>query len=169
MSCESPLATSPLESVVHRRQSTTMPPNLSSNSLTVIRESSFELLDDEEEGGDSDDDDDEQSFEEYCRTHIPKLGTSHPTRPPISFSALDDVDLPTQHIDPKQYCLPNNLELRPKSQSAPELQLIKNDLSDPSSNGCGPNQRWSVISVKSDSILITNKGSSYHSDQPFDL
>lgn len=153
-----------------RRQSTTMPPNLSSKSLSVIRESSFEILDDDlSADDDSSSSDDEQSFEDYCRMNIPKLGASHTKRQPISFSALDDVDLPAKHFDPKQYCLPNNLELRPTSRSAPQLQLIKNDLSDSSSSDCDSNQRWSVISVQSDSVLVTNKRHSSHPNQPFEL
>lgn len=145
-----------------------MPTNLSSSSLTVIRESSFELLDDELED-DSSSDDDEQSFEDYCRTNIPKLGTTRTAAAkhaqPIKFTALDDVDLPVDNKDPKRYCLPNNLDLRPKSESAPQLEVIRNNLSDSNSS-----QRWSVISTQSDSVLITSKGSSYHSThQPFEL
>ena len=166
-SCESPSAHSPPADSTHcRRQSTTMPSNLSSSSLTVIRESSFELLDDELED-DSSSDDDEQSFEDYCRTNIPRLGTTRTAaaKQPIKFTALDDVDLPVGHKDPKRYCLPNNLDLRPKSESAPQLEVIRNDLSDSSSS-----PRWSVISTQSDSVLITSKGSSYHSaHQPFEL
>lgn len=147
-----------------------MPPNLSSGSLTVIRESSFELLDDELEDDSSSDD--EQSFEDYCRTNIPKLGMTRAaaTRQPIKFTALDDVDLPADHKDPKKYCLPNNLDLRPTSQSAPQLEVIRNDLSDSSSTSSSSgSQRWSVISTQSDSVLITSKGSSYRSHQPFEL
>ena len=169
LSCESPSASSPpAESTNHRRQSTTMPSNLSSGSLTVIRESSFELLDDElEDEGSSDD---EQSFEDYCRTNIPKLGATRATTKskPISFPALDDVDLPASHADSKKYWLPNNLDLRPTSRSAPQLEIIKNDLSDSSSGGSS-HQRWSVISVQSDSVLITGKGSSYRAHQHFEL
>ena len=167
-SCESPSAHSPPADPAHsHRQSTTMPPNLSSSSLTVIRESSFELLDNELEDDLSSDD--EQSFEDYCRTNIPKLGTTRAAaaRQPIKFTALDDVDLPANHKDPKKYCLPNNLDLRPKSQSAPQLEVIRNDLSDSSSTS---SQRWSVISTQSDSVLITSKGTSYRSaHQPFEL
>ena len=148
-----------------------MPSNLSSGSLTVIRESSFELLDDELENDSSSDD--EQSFEDYCRTNIPKLGTTRAVavRQPIRFTALDDVDLPIEH-DPKRYCLPNNLDVRPKSESAPQLEVIRNDLSDSNSTstGSGSSQRWSVISTQSDSVLITSKGSTYRSaHQPFEL
>jgi hypothetical protein len=138
-----------------------MPSNLSSGNLTVIRESSFELLDDELKDDSSSDD--EQSFEDYCRTNIPKLGTTRTAaaaNQPIKFSALDDVDLPAEHNDPKRYCLPNNLDLRPKSESAPQLEVVRNDLSDSSSSS---SQRWSVISTQSDSVLITSKGNSYHS------
>lgn len=149
------------------RQSTTMPSDLSSNSLTVIRESSFEILDDDLPPADDDSSsDDEQSFEDYCRTNIPKLGMSHATRQPIKFSALDDVDLPVEHFDPKRYCLPNNLDVRPTSQSSPQLQLIKNNLSD---SGSDSSQRWSVISVQSDSVLVTNKKTPSHSNQLFEL
>ena len=146
-----------------------MPSNLSSGSLTVIRESSFELLDDELEDHSSSSED-EQSFEDYCRTNIPKLGTTRAatTRQPIEFSALVDITLPAEHIDPKNYCLPNNLDSKPNSQSAPQLEFIKNDLSSASgeSSAC---QRWSVISTQSDSVLITSKGNTHQPRYPFDL
>ena len=169
---QSPVSTSPPDSLSLRRQSTTMPTNLSSGSLSVIRESSFEILDDDLPAVDhcsSDDDDDEESFEDYCRANVPKLGVSHASRQPISFKALDDVDLPAEHFDPKKYWLPNNLRVTPTSHSAPQLELIKNDLSDSSGSGCDSNQRWSVVSVQSDSVLVTNKRQSSHPTQLFEL
>lgn len=170
-SSQSPVSSSPPESLSLHHQSTTMPSNLSSGSLSVIRESSFEILDDDLPAKDdsSSDDDDEQSFEDYCRANIPKLGVSHAKRQPISFSALDDVDLPAEHFDPKKYCLPNNLKVTPTSHSAPQLQLIKNDLSDSSSSHCDSNQRWSVISVQSDSVLVTGKRQLSHHNQLFEF
>ena len=123
------------------------------------------MLDDQLDSDSSDDD--EQTFEDYCRTNIPKLGMTRAARRPIKFTALDDVDLPAEHKDPKRYCLPNNLDVRPKSESAPQLEVIRNDLSDSSSTS---SQRWSVISTQSDSVLVTSKGAPYRSaHQPFEL
>ena len=158
-SIKSPVSPSPSDSIADlRRQSMTMPSNLSSNSLAVIRESSFEILDDDlSAAGDDSSSDDEQSFEDYCRMNIPKLGTSRTSHQPISFTALDDVELTADQVDPKKYWLPNNLEVRPRSNSSPQIQLIKNDLSDEDRS----NPRWSVVSVQSDSVLITQRRHSY--------
>ena len=134
----------------------TMPSNLSSSNLAVIRESSFEILDDDLSPEEDSSSEDEQSFEDYCKMAIPKLGN----RQPMSFTALDDVDLTADEVDPKKFWLPNNLEVqRPRSNSSPQLQLIRNNLSDDDSS----KQRWSVVSVQSDSILISKRRHSFQS------
>ena len=105
----------------------------SSNSLSVIRESSVEVVDDD--GSDSED----ESFEEYCKATLPKIGARST---PLSFRPLNV--LPGCEVaDPKRHCLLNNT-LRTKVKSSPQLNLIRNDLSDESS---GSSCRLSIISV----------------------
>lgn len=112
----------------------------SSNSLSVIRESSVEILDEDLEKDGDQSDSEEQSFEEYCKANFPIIGTRSRPRslPSIEIQSVSPVD-------PKKHCLPNNT-LKTKVRSSPQLHIIRNDLSDSAPEPTS-SFRLSVISV----------------------
>ena len=106
-------------------------------NLEVVQESDLES------------DDDDLSFEDYCKSYIPKVGKRE-SHPKVQVPSFDEVDTLS---DPKKDIMPNNL-LKPKAKSVPaQLDIIWNDLSLPAPQS----QRLSMISCYSDSVVITGK------------
>ena len=122
-------------------------------------------------------DDDTQSYEQYCRTNVPKLGvSSKPKRTPIKYSAAaaaaaaTHADTETQKLsinfaaldvsnsssqepqEQKKLYFPNNT-VRPKVKSAPVLSIVRNDLT---KHDFDNSKRLSLISCKSDSVIISH-------------
>lgn len=135
-----------------------IPTSLSTTSLRSVRESLSERLDNESvvEVSDTSDSEDEQSFEDYCRSTFSLIGDRKPSSSTtINFPSVDIV-VRCVDDDPKQHCvLNNNFSLHPKSQSAPILNQVHNDLSE----GC---KLAKTLSVASDSILVVTKRKERH-------
>ena len=149
----------------------------SGSSLRAIHEEYRELvcLSDSDSGclgsSDSDSDSDEgpESFEDYCRSVLTRLGRDRPSLslhfsppPGFSFPALDPQPLPEEEeeVDPKRHLVLNNLVRCPTSCSAPLLDVIRNDLTlhdRPFHPAQRSHQRLSVVSCLSDSVLFSSQ------------
>lgn len=134
---------------------TWLPKSDSDTSLGAIHE------DKDESNSDSED---EQSFEDYCQglsRMVRKPSAPCPVR--ISF---EEVDIDPSAPSPKDNCIPNNV-LRPKAKSVPRLNIIRNDLSERYVVD-RVDQRLSIVSCKSDSVVFTHRYRSGSTTLPFE-
>ena len=158
--------------ISHRPRSLSSSCESTESTLEVISESSNES---DDEGGLESESDNELTFEDYCRTSVPKLGVSRPNAKPLRFSEVDfDYDVPL--CDPKEHCILNNLVKPPRAKSTTQLDIIRNDLTvhdmtssqqltaelDIAQNDFVKrdvtfSQRLSTVSCNSDSVLFVHR------------
>lgn len=163
--CCAPISRRPLSSLSSSCEST-------ESTLEVISESSNESDDEGSLGSESDN---EQTFEDYCRTSVPKLGASRSNAIPLRFSEVD-FDYDVSLCDPKEHCILNNLVKPPRAKSTTQLDIIHNDLTihdmtssqqltteleivqnDTVKQDATFSQRLSTVSCNSDSILFVHR------------